>query len=439
MQVCGAFVERCCGARLGSSPAYSVCTELACGAGIRTGEASHPGPATAKVTGGGAAKRWTVVTVNATAWSSLFKELVDSANKFRGIDAILLQEHKLEERQFRGAMQAAARQGWKLDLTPCSTGPGGGPSGGVGVLVRRHIGLRRLTVDGDVVHIPHDERMGLWITSGGGQGGCVLAPLYLRTGEEDGEHNMRLLFLLGGALRAAGKPFIVGGDWQMPPTTLAATGWVNSIGGNIRGADRPTCIQAASAREIDFFVVHDRFASGACAVLNDVATRPHRPVRLQVQGSRATELVREICKPRAFPPDAVFGPHLPPPNWDDVLQAAGNATSKEQLDEACCRWFDKYEEELGQHFGVQGDTAYQGRAEAARARFRWVPAERRVPTDVRVKADEVHWSWLADRVREWRHLRQCYGDGPRRHAHQLAKRLRCYKPPFNLSGDERWS
>jgi hypothetical protein len=244
-----------------------------------------------------------VVTVNVTAWSTMLHELGE--RKFDGVDAILIQEHRLEARQFHGAQAAAAKLGWKLDMSPCTQGPMGGPSGGVGVLVRQQYGLRRLRIEAEEVQVPHNARMGFWCTSGGGPSGCLLVPVYLSTGKEDSLENMQLLYQVGGVLRASGKAYIVGADWQMEPGTLHASGWPDSIGGHIKQAGRPTCM--SSGREIDFFIVHDRFTDGRATIIDEVATRPHRPVCLRLAGRAPGLMVRVLHKPRAFPIDPIHG------------------------------------------------------------------------------------------------------------------------------------
>ena len=337
------------------------------------------------------------------------------------------------------ARKAAARHGWNLDLTPCAKGSGGGPSGGVGVLVRRHFGLRRLSVSDDYVHIPYTERMGFWVTSGGGPGGCILASVYLRTSEEDGEHNQRLLYQIGGALRAADKPFIVGADWQMEPDTLMGTGWTASVAGIIRRAHRPTCVKESSAREIDYFLVHRRYGEGEATVLDQVDIRTHRPVRLRLRGRPPGLMVTEIRKPRAFPTTQIVGPMFPTPDWTGPRQGALEASSAAELDEACRNWLERYETEMIQHFGIADEMQFRGRSTPVHERFRQLPAEKKSAGDVRVKATEVHWNWLADRVREWKHLRDRGSQGASRHARQLAIRLRKYKPPFEVTDDPRWS
>ena len=77
--------------------------------------------------------------------------------------------------------------------------------------------------------------------------------------------NMCLLRQVGGIVKAAKLPFVLGADWQMEPRTLEATGWLQAIGGRLVAAGRPTCSSGGGTyREIDYLVVHSALDT-ACA------------------------------------------------------------------------------------------------------------------------------------------------------------------------------
>ncbi len=64
-------------------------------------------------------------------------------------------------------------------------------------------------------------------------GGLALVSIYLWTSEGLSARNLELLDILGAFLRRLGTPYIVGGDWQMPPQKLEASGWVREVAGRV--------------------------------------------------------------------------------------------------------------------------------------------------------------------------------------------------------------
>ena len=77
------------------------------------------------------------MTVNVTAWSTFEETLRD--DDYTGIEAIMIQEHKLLEDDFPRARRAAGLLGWRADFLPCRLTEAEGRSGGVGVLVRNDV------------------------------------------------------------------------------------------------------------------------------------------------------------------------------------------------------------------------------------------------------------------------------------------------------------
>ena len=275
-----------------------------------------------------------MTTVNVTSWGTFETELQKGI--FDRHDAILIQEHRLEDHKQDRAKKKADYLGWRLDLSPCEQGARGGTSGGVGALVRKKFGLRRVTLPD--VSVPISGRMGFWITSGGGPGGSVLASLYLHTGCEDNAENMRELFVVGSVLRALSLPFVVGADWQMTPETLHESGWPATVGGHIARAFRPTCISVGSSREIDFFLTSSRFDQAEVTIIDEAATRPHRPASLRVRGRPAGAQVCVLGKPKVFPTERIVGPALPELCWNEVKEACEAADNEDSLNEACRQW-----------------------------------------------------------------------------------------------------
>ena len=53
--------------------------------------------------------------------------------------------------------------------------------------------------------------------------------------------NLELLAELTALVRSLDGPWVIAGDWNMPPEALAATGWTRIIKGTIVATQLPTC------------------------------------------------------------------------------------------------------------------------------------------------------------------------------------------------------
>ena len=104
--------------------------------------------------------------------------------------------------------------GWHSAWTPAETGPGGGWAAGTEVLVRKSHGVRASLPVNDA------RAVGYLIDVTPGHTICV-ASVYGKTGESaQGPTNRDLQERLGSVaqdMKAAGIPFMVGGDWNLSP------------------------------------------------------------------------------------------------------------------------------------------------------------------------------------------------------------------------------
>eukprot|EP00959_Pyramimonas_sp_CCMP1952_P322917 6757043-Pyramimonas_sp.AAC.1 len=64
-------------------------------------------------------------------------------------------------------------------------------------------------------------------------GGFLAGSVRLITGGCMADQSFLILKQLGEALKAMGQPFVLGGDWGMPPETLIASGWPAAVGGSV--------------------------------------------------------------------------------------------------------------------------------------------------------------------------------------------------------------
>ena len=80
---------------------------------------------------------WAIDSVNGNSWSSGSKFL-----EFTGADIVLFQETKLRgDDLLRSAEDTAGRLGWELSLGKVALGAKGGASVGMGITVRKNMGI----------------------------------------------------------------------------------------------------------------------------------------------------------------------------------------------------------------------------------------------------------------------------------------------------------
>ena len=104
-----------------------------------------------------------------------------------------------------------------------------------------------------------------------------------------------------------------------------------------------------------------------------------------------------------------------------------------------------FEEELLRNHDLTGQAEYRGRHKGPS--FMWRHPMQPCAGSARVPADQAHWRWMSDRIKEWGHLRAKAAEqrGERaatlwQHAHCIHVRLKRYCPPFALrpEGWEYW-
>ena len=74
--------------------------------------------------------------------------------------------------------------------------------------------------------------------------------------------NLTLLHGAASVWYALRKPYVILADWNNPPDVLAASGWLQSIGGAISASERPTCL-VRGARKVYDYAVHSHHWSVA--------------------------------------------------------------------------------------------------------------------------------------------------------------------------------
>ena len=127
---------------------------------------------------------------------------------------------------------------------------------------------------------------------------------YFKHSEGLSPGNLDSLEQLAILLYAYRSPWILAADFNMDPETLAASGWLELVGGTIMHSNQPTCGNA----NYDYFVVGGGLQRAVVKVqtITDTDTYPHCGVRLLMKAGstrrRRRAMVKSAKVPAAIPP-----------------------------------------------------------------------------------------------------------------------------------------
>ncbi len=90
----------------------------------------------------------------------------------------------------------------------------------------------------------------------------VTYAVYLECGTELGPGNWQTLMRIAQHAKAHGRPWAMGGDWNITPETMAASGWPEHVGGTIviPPVSHTTTVGGRAGRLIDYFIVSNQIA-----------------------------------------------------------------------------------------------------------------------------------------------------------------------------------
>ena len=127
------------------------------------------------------------------------------------------------------------------------------------------------------------------------KGGVHFISLYLIDTVGLNEANKLILEEVTVAVKSLKGPWVIAGDWNLSPETLAASGFLQMIGGALFSPADPTC----NDNRYDFFVVSKAlsFAVVGAQRVDGVHMKPHRPVSLLLARRRP-----QIRCPKDHPP-----------------------------------------------------------------------------------------------------------------------------------------
>ncbi len=339
---------------------------------------------------------WALDTINPNAWPRAVEHIGGSA-----ADVVMVQEVRRGSCDVNAAEREAAATSWTMSLAPGVLTQAGRISAGVAVGVRSHIGL----ADGGTVHgdgpaagVRCAVAEGRYIRRWAGcmcRGGIHVGSVYLRTAEGMSDANVDILQHVAEDLAGVRGPWILGGDFNMTAEELAASGWLDFVGGVAIVPPTPSC----NGKAMDFFVVAETMSNAVlgAAVVEDAAYSPHSAVRLYVAAAPRSLHKRGLIAPKRI------GASLPagclPRSAAEALQygavAGGTCVSEwilrahlasgsspQPASDACgaverssyAQWICDAERDLVDIMGVGDGDAAKWKGRERGPRFAWLPA-----------------------------------------------------------------
>ncbi|CAE7497731.1 unnamed protein product [Symbiodinium sp. CCMP2592] len=184
-----------------------------------------------------------VTSCNITSWRPEVKQWFSAQG-----DVILIQEHHLLESQIVAEISSMAAMGFDSFLVPAAPGEGRRNSsrGGVGVLVRAHLGAR---LRGQYTN----QGCGYVAVTLRTQGAdLTVVSLYLQSSSGFGSPvNSDILASLRAIRQSVRGPILIGGDWNSPLKELLDTAIFQSLSLEPIGPNKATC----GDNELDFLAV----------------------------------------------------------------------------------------------------------------------------------------------------------------------------------------
>ncbi len=191
------------------------------------------------------------------------------------------------------------------------------------------------------------------------------------------ERNLALLQHVAAKLALLTGPWVLGGDFNMTPAVLGATGWLGLVRGVVVAPQAATC----GTRCLDYFVVSANFAHvvAGIAVVGDAPFKPHSPVRIYLRPRPRAIMVRRVLMPAAlgavYPAGPVNRKEGNPSTLGsparDVPQCARGEWSI--WDAEYGAWMEDAERELVDLLGLTGQERDKHCGRARGPRVRWEP------------------------------------------------------------------
>ncbi len=294
----------------------------------------------------------TFATVNVSTAARLYEEL-KRGGELAGCDYIGVQETALHGEALAQAEGTIKQSHWSGFLDEAYR-KNAGFGGGTAVLSRHPAGVRRFGIKHGLLK----GRCSVGCTFFGQSLTC--ASFY---GLSGGSLGAQLPYWreLADHLLALGRPFVVMGDWQRPPSDLRSSGLCRLLDAEVCA---PSCAtNLTSGGKLDFFLVSRSLLAQGWHVrpLHGCSFRPHIPVVLHINLKASVHATRRIRQPRLLPIERPGSVHLPGAviDWSAWAEgvpgmADGQRHDVESLTRATETWYAGAEAELATLFGVFG-------------------------------------------------------------------------------------
>ena len=192
-------------------------------------------------------------------------------------------------------------------------------------------------------------------------------------------------------LRTLGLPFAIGGDWQVQPDEMKATGILDVLDASVVAPEEPTC--TLTGNTLDYFMISKSLLQGdeRPRVLHGLGFQPHFPVEVTLNLGKKVTMVNVLPRPRPLPIDPPIGPQFPGAKvqWDDwynrIAVETGQELFEDVQDTVVLEWYAAAELETISRSGLFDDeqepyhmglgTVKQPVSRPARGRFSRVPDE----------------------------------------------------------------
>ncbi len=295
-----------------------------------------------------------IITTNPNCANRVKEELL-LGKTFKEADYLLVQETKVTGEGKDQFTNWCRKSGWDpiVDEGYIKYKKRGG---GTSVLARGE-GIRPLAAEEG----EHKGRLTLAMTDI--EGGAVLGSIYCIAGQA-APRQLRLFRRLAQRLMAIGLHFIIGGDWQLSPREVEATGLPGLLDAVIVSPKSMT--NRTSGNEIDYFMIsrgllQDKTYNVYTCV--DCAFDPHLPVILDLPTVRRKLTSYRISQPKLLPIYPVVGPARA--EVDEIIDWGAWQAGKdlmnlvkpceETLTRAAETWAAGAETEIMAKLGIHGD------------------------------------------------------------------------------------
>ncbi len=323
-----------------------------------------------------------VDTANANSWSTL----EDCVLVRSTADIITSQESKIfTDDRLDGASLAARAAGWNPILTSAHKTAALRGSGGMGIFARKGQAVADLA--SNLVPEGYQHRIAVGWVDAVLKGGIYVVSAWPKDSEGLSDWNMGFLEVIGSIIAVLDGPWLIGADWNIPPTALQESNWPSMVKGTICTSSLRTCNNST----YDYFVVADTIRHLVSGVqrLHDGGFNPHYGSRLLLRGNGRRLMVRKLVRAEKVPGVLPFGPPNQPPDYQKVF----DATKPEQIEEATVTWLTGAREEFQDLLGR--DLKFE------KPHFVWAPA---TPSAARP------WAGTSKRSIMWRTLAKAAQD-----------------------------